>query len=269
MSKAFVDTTVFTDAIIKGPPYNKAARDSLKRYTETHLPTYAIKEFKAGPLSHHAWLHNKFATLKSFHKTLNALHGMAMSPRKYRTATALEALRDAAKATGTVSSKTLIAKYGARAGEDSVLSDKYRLAIRYRIFRAWKIRRTTTSRVVLPIPCYKEIAPYEERGLIEITPTKCDVTECSLASALKNNPKDLEKLKDSIGSPTNQEQQRRYQALRQLIRKPKEAMTEKMCRALGDAVFVFFAPDDSVILTTNTKDHEPLARALGKTVETP
>src|SRR5438552_3179011 len=105
MSKAFVDTTVFTDVALKTRPYNKSSADSLKRYSETELPTYAIKEFKAGPLSHYAWLHNKFATLKSFANTLDALHRMSMSPRKYRTATALEALRDAAKATGSVSSR--------------------------------------------------------------------------------------------------------------------------------------------------------------------
>src|SRR5260370_20693986 len=101
MTKAFVDTTVFTDAALKGSPYNKTARAALKRFTETDLPVYAIKEFKAGPLSHYVWLHNKFATLKSFYKTLDALHGMSMAPRKYRTATALEALSDVAKTTGT------------------------------------------------------------------------------------------------------------------------------------------------------------------------
>jgi hypothetical protein len=38
---------------------------------------------------------------------------------------------------------------------------------------------------------------------------------------------------------------------------------------LGDAVFALLAPHDFVILTTNLKDHEPLASALGKTAQLP
>jgi hypothetical protein len=41
------------------------------------------------------------------------------------------------------------------------------------------------------------------------------------------------------------------------------------CRSLGDAVFAFLAPVDSVILTTNIKDHRPLAQALGKSAVSP
>ena len=41
-------------------------------------------------------------------------------------------------------------------------------------------------------------------------------------------------------------------------------MSDKTCRDLGDAVYAFFAPPDSVVLTTNIRDHRPLAEALGK-----
>jgi hypothetical protein len=46
-------------------------------------------------------------------------------------------------------------------------------------------------------------------------------------------------------------------------------MSEKVCRDLGDAIIVFFAPADCVLLTTNKRDFEPLANALGKTVDLP
>ena len=59
------------------------------------------------------------------------------------------------------------------------------------------------------------------------------------------------------------------QVLSDLIRNPKRPMTQQMCRDLGDAFFALFAPDNAVILTTNRKDHEPLAHALGKKVESP
>ena len=41
------------------------------------------------------------------------------------------------------------------------------------------------------------------------------------------------------------------------------------CRNLGDAVFAFFAPNTSAILTTNIRDHRPLAAAVGKTAISP
>jgi len=80
----------------------------------------------------------------------------------------------------------------------------------------------------------------------------------------------LELLKNAVEAQTQKpENQRRYQALPGIIRNPRKPITEKVCRDLGDAIFAFFAPVDSVILTTNPGDHAPLAGALGKTVETP
>jgi hypothetical protein len=46
-------------------------------------------------------------------------------------------------------------------------------------------------------------------------------------------------------------------------------MLRKDCQALGDAYFAFFAPDDADILTTNLKDHCPLAESIGKTAVGP
>jgi hypothetical protein len=46
-------------------------------------------------------------------------------------------------------------------------------------------------------------------------------------------------------------------------------MDAKDCRRLGDAFFALYAPPDAVILTTNIKDHAPLAEALGKQARIP
>jgi len=81
---------------------------------------------------------------------------------------------------------------------------------------------------------------------------------------------DLEKIrKVLLKEPKTRENERRARALRQLIRKPKAAVSEQTCRDLGDAFFAVFAPNDSVILTTNTKDHTPLAATLRKKTEAP
>lgn len=41
-------------------------------------------------------------------------------------------------------------------------------------------------------------------------------------------------------------------------------LNDNECRNLGDAVFALLAPAGYVIVTTNVRDHRPLARALGK-----
>jgi hypothetical protein len=57
--------------------------------------------------------------------------------------------------------------------------------------------------------------------------------------------------------------------LSQLIRQPQKHITEEECRWLGDAIFAFFCPRAAVILTTNMRDHVPLAEAIGKRAENP
>ena len=107
--------------------------------------------------------------------------------------------------------------------------------------------------------------------MLELPPPACIVRgECALAERLKADLSSLESLRDANDvMPQNSEKERRGRSLRRLTRTTKKDLDEKHCRNLGDAVFAFFAPDDTEILTTNAKDHGPLAAALGKTVSTP
>ncbi len=85
---------------------------------------------------------------------------------------------------------------------------------------------------------------------------------------MRADPAALRALKTTVDKqPSKAENARRSGALASLL--ANKPMTEKMCDDLGDAVLAFFAPPDSVILTTNTRDFEPLAGALGKSVEKP
>ena len=188
MSKAFIDTTVLTDALIKSAEIRKSAIEALKKFNVTELPVFAIKEFKAGPLKNFAWMHNKLAILGSFEKAIDALQRMSRTPRRYTTSTAIEALREAAGSISRQTPGTLVAKYGADASMDKVQCDEFRLAINVAIRKPWKKRRDITTDVVLPLPCYREVAPYERRGLIELEPNKCNPPgECSLSPAQGEN----------------------------------------------------------------------------------
>jgi hypothetical protein len=66
MNKAYVETTILTDVLIKPGSKNEGvAKAAFSRYTETLLPVYSIKEWKKGPLDHYAYVHDKLVQTKS------------------------------------------------------------------------------------------------------------------------------------------------------------------------------------------------------------
>jgi hypothetical protein len=272
VSKAYVETTVLTDALLKPGARADAAKSAIHRYQESLLPVYSIKEFKAGPLRHYVWFHGKLVTTKSWEQTLTQLRKTAMSPFRARwVSTAVEALEAAAHKNRAVTLEQLVGKYGALAKEDAVLCDRYRLSLRLIIMKAWRKRRELTTAVIDELSCYSEGDIIEERGLIELGETACQPKdECHLAAKLKGNPQILKIMKAAVDAqPSKNENVKRSQVLRDLVRLPNQKLTPQQCRHLGDAVFAFFCPADATILTTNLTDLRPLAEALGKKVEAP
>jgi hypothetical protein len=266
MTKAYVETTVLANALLKpGHKSHKLAHAALRNYDETELPVYAIKEFKAGILKNYCLVHDSLLSTKSIEKTLDLVH--RMFARKYIQSTALEALRTAQHQV-TSSPATPDSKYR---NLDEEIADRYRLSLAVLIINSWKRRRRLTTSVVQELECYVELKPERtDSGLFDLEPLRCNADpECCLAKALRSSGEKMEKMRDSIPSASGRsEDQKRRDVLRHLSR-TKRKLEENHCRALGDAVFAFFAPKDSVILTTNNRDLAPLAASLGKTVATP
>lgn len=78
----------------------------------------------------------------------------------------------------------------------------------------------------------------------------------------------LRKLVDASTAQATPEGDRRAAALRKVLDGAK-VLPPAECRKIGDAVFAFFAPANSDILTTNINDHRPLAHSLGKSAVSP
>jgi hypothetical protein len=270
LSKAIIDTTILTDVLLNSGEARKSANTALKQYSQTLLPVYAIKEFKSGPLNNFVWMHNKLALLDSYAKALEALQRMSRTPKRYTTSTAIQALQQAASSISKVTPEELINKYGRNATMDKIQCDEFRLHIRIAIDRAWKKRRKVTTDIIYPLSCYKETAPFEQRGMIELGDKECDtLRNCAMAALLITKPNDLRSMRNSILDSAKTENIQRAKILRHLYRTPNVPIENKDCRKLGDAVFVFLAPEDAIILTTNAADHVPLARAIGKQVVSP
>jgi hypothetical protein len=199
MDEAIIDTTVLTDILLNSGEAKDIALKAIKCYRKTFLPVYAIKEFKAGPLGNFVWFHNKFISTGSYEKAIDALQRMSRTPKRYTTSTALQALKEAS---GSIAKKTLgdlLKKYGETATHDKVLYDEFRLTLKSLISVAWKKRRKITTEVISPLSCYREVAPYEKRGLIEIKPTSCDPENgCSMSSVLRSKPEELHKMREAI-----------------------------------------------------------------------
>lgn len=269
MSAAFVDTTVLTDRLLKPGEPMKRATAALAKYSTTRLPVYGIKEFQLGPLSYYIWWHNKLVATRSYSVALDALHKLSRTPQRYRVSTALEALQSLGRTLMSSTMPSVAAKYPGRT-MDEVMTEYYMTATRNIVLKAWKQRRRVVSEVVVPCACYPEDGPsLRPDGSLQSSGQHCRAKECAMAPALAADHASLGILEKIARSNPKPESQKRASVLRDLARKGTRALGPRECRALGDAVFAFFAPKDSVILTTNVADHLPLAGALGKAVEAP
>lgn len=234
MNRAVIDTTILADVLLNSGEAKESALRALSFYEQTLLPVYAIKEFKAGPLKNFVWMHNKLVTVGSYEKALDALQRMSRTPRRYTTSTAIQGLKEAAGSIGRYTPAVLAEKYGKTAVLDSILCDEMRLALRSVIMRAWKKRRRVTTDVIYPLVCYREVSPYEKRGLIELEPRTCKTSdECSLGALLRGRSEQLRMMRDAIRSSEKPEDKRRAKVLRQIYRRPGSTIGDRECRSSG------------------------------------
>lgn len=273
MSKtAVVDSTVLTDVLIKSGERRDNARNALETFDKTLLPMYAIKEFKHSPLQHYAWAHNAIVDQGEVGGLFQRIGALLHSQyHKRKASTALEALKNAFTHLGSLSTADLVKKHGDNARVERVMADRLRLALRQVIEDGWDDRHQIADETIGQLACYEEKAPFMERGRIQLRPRRCDPSgDCCLAALMKQESVTLEALIEGVhAAPDSRENRARATVLKTMKRKPKQHINDKECRAIGDAAYAFHLPDEGVVLTTNTKDHKPLAQALGRGAVSP
>jgi len=270
MSKAYVETTVLTNALLKPASKKETeAKLALGRYEETLLPVYSIKELKAGPLDHYSYFHDKLVQTRSLARTLAAVNALNPVTGARRKSTSSDALAAAAQLDSDMPSPLR-----SDSPADVEMADRYRLALASLIILSWQKRRKITTTTFQDLDCYTEAQPtIGEDGLFDLTPIQCaEDRHCSLWGelTLEANQHLLIAMRDAIPETSSRyEDQNRRKILKHLINTPKLPLDREQCRRLGDAVFAFFCPADAVILTTNISDHQRLAKAIGKRAEKP
>ncbi len=271
MSKAFLDTTIVVNILLKRGELHTRCRSALDRFDQVQFPEYALKEMRAGPLYAWVWLHNKCVVEKSFERVIRGLHAMANSRRKNLSSTALEAIAETGSSTRMQMGR-LVEKYGPKATEDAVHCDRMRLGLRRRITSAWSGRRSFGAEMSDPIACFANSELDMVSGILDCRPlSSCDWKKgCALAARMSSDPGMLKALRAvALADQSRRENVKRAQVLRHIVRTPNRPITDSECRAIGDAAFAFLAPPDSVILTTNIRDHQPLAKSVQKRAEEP
>lgn len=269
LPSAYLDTTVVANALLRSDETGKRCGDAIRRFPRSEMPEYAIKELKAGPLSAWIWCHNKFNETKSFADTVAAINSISATPRRNFSASARQAFEQAAQADKASFAQVLEVTERVL---DRTLADRYRYYLRRRIAQAWERRRTVATEISMPLLCFIEgqLQANADGGLSFERYSCPRDPKCGVLAELSKRREDVGRLLEAIKKePDKLENQKRYQALRHIFRTPTRPFSDSMCRSLGDAVFALMAPQDSVILTTNLKDHTALAGALGKMAAAP
>src|ERR1035437_12899 len=257
-----LDTTILIEALFKTSHRRRRARKTIQTYAKSSLPVYAIKEMSVGALSNIIWLYNKLTETHSLAGTYDAIVANIRKPNLVTTS--LELLQASSEAiTGDFANARTSTQI------DHTLADMHALALRRIIRNGWRDRRKVTTEVVEELECFPENGPYldEELRIMTIGKRECPSWEdCKYAPELRKRRGALDAMLQVIKDSTRPEDVRRRKALRLLKNKPKRKFENDDCRRLGDAYFALHCPTNATILTSNSRDHTPLAAALGKSV---
>lgn len=258
-----LDTTVLIEALFKTSRRRRKARAAVQGFAKSLLPVYAIKEMSAGALSYAVWLYNRLSETRSMQRTYDAVVSNIKSPN--RVTTSLELFQAASEAFSGAD----FADARTPAQMDRILAEMNALSLRRIIVNGWRSRRKVTTEVIQELDCFPENAPYidEELRIMRMGKSGCPSNkDCHYASKLRKRPDDLDLLQHVLKGSTRPEDIRRRKALNVLLRTPKKKFENDNCRGLGDAYFALNCPKNATILTSNQRDHAPLATALGKSV---
>jgi hypothetical protein len=270
MASAFIETTVLTNLLLKRDGSERQAKAAINRFQAASVAQFAWKEFKRGPLQAYVWAFNKLVETGSFSEMVAALQRLSRTPKAYLTATAIQALHTFIKMLEGVPLSQLQRTYGNRADTGAMLSDAFRIEMKYLTFSAWRKRKTLFGGMTQRLSCYPDSDLHLEGDRIETSPRDCPKdASCCLKQKLVHRILEVSSVRAALRSATGAEQTRRKRVLKRIEKHPGVEMSPSECRAFGDAYFVLFCPKQATILTTNLRDIEPMARALGVHVQRP
>jgi hypothetical protein len=254
--RAFLDTSILTIYCLSAAKEREQIVSALKNYSEVILFRYAIKEFECGPLRAFVLVHQCLLGQRGFEQVLHWIERLLGTPRRNLPATALFAIRSAYARAAVELRNTYFT--------DSNFRNVMRLHLKRQVLTGWDARLQIANRIIPDLPCYPETGPTMDRKNLRLPQPRCyPSTPCALVSGNGYDRRDIQKLLLAIDSmPANRQVDRWRGTLSKILKGP---ISHRDCRGVGDAFFCLFAPLDSTVVTTNIRDHRPLAASLGKT----
>lgn len=264
----FVETTVLTDFLLKKDSSRDQARDALGRFGRRLVPEYAHKELKLGPLQAYFWICEKFQETGTFQGGIEALYRLSRTLQRNKLSTAIKAIADAT----AFAMRVGLSQEGKELDEagDRRLAILYRVELQRTIINAWNGRHSV-GELYDKLRCYANADISLVGDRVDLRPNNCATeTSCGAQGCITKNVQDLKTVRKAVvAGEKKRENDRRSAILKRLSNRPNDPITKQECRWIGDAYFAVAAPKETVILTTNFKDIEPMATALGKKVSRP
>jgi hypothetical protein len=173
MAKAFLDTTILADALLKVGADRDLALASFPRYEALLVPGFANKEFKRGPLRGYIWLHNKVVTTERWGDAIASIPSVWRQGNLSQTA--MRAVADFSNS---------MAVANALAGEIPQDGAKFH-ALQSREARIWLKTKVTLAWRRRGRPPFVETAPLECYALMPINPEATERLEAACRESSK------------------------------------------------------------------------------------
>jgi hypothetical protein len=273
MSKkgALVETTILTDFLLKRDGSQLAAKHLMDKYSEVLIPHFSWKEMKRGPLAAFVWFHNKLSQTGDFSVTLIALQKISRTPKKYFTATSIQAIHSAF--VNLFGQSNLVKGGHGLSGEElnKLISRSLRVETRRIVESAWRKRDELGGGIHHRLICYPDAELRFSKELLDIDPRDCKKgVKCCLHAEILLNDSRVDTIRNAIDRNDNRKELvDRRQTLRAATKHRSSPLNKDDCRKIGDAYFVIFCPPGYDIITTNSRDIEPMARSVGIDVVNP
>lgn len=264
MTGSFLDTTVVVHIADKIEPGKTKGEAFVNANQPAESPYYALRELLAGHIQNLCDAHNAIRAAENPAEALIAL--LRRSPLEGRKKEAkLQALAISL-------SETFANPSGVRSDQKREMLQSLALRANGLWLRAHKL---TNVKLVQSLGCFNEgKITYGVAGELRgpNDSFNCITSErCAAAAYLYDNKSDLSKMIEALhpgkldpSVATKNENSQRRKALKELLEKGPKAFGKRRCRALGDAYFAAMCPAGSVVVTSNTVDHQPLCLALTK-----
>lgn len=233
---------------------------------------YVRMELKRGVIQYLTYIHNKVANSESWADAMNSVTRLVQAQRQWhRMGTILESLDSFWRAI-----------HGASAGSEPLgefLQRKARQHLALLVYSLWDAFEDLVEVSSNPMRCYEDIEePVTKGNLIYNAPSTCTGSKipCAIKSYVAQQKTSFRKVLNGLDRMKDPRCSKAIGSLKRHLRKcelgsyefsNRDSSAARSCWDCGDVIIGVSAPPECTILTSNTRDFQPIASALNKQIQ--